>query len=119
MSSWPFCDSFVGYDPPNFCIGPQDCKFMWGTQLIFGKPAKIKQLKNNSIKICSQLKTKDKVIQITNNQKFFNVNRFIICQQYIGYLFNNFKKLLDCLTKKKKRMAIFVCAKIPYITTKT
>ena len=49
MSSWPFCDSFVGYDPPNFCNGPQDYIFKWATWVTFGESAiKKKQLKNNN-----------------------------------------------------------------------
>ena len=66
MSSWPSCDSFVGYDPLSFCNGPQDCKFKWATLVTFGKPAKIKQLKDNSIHklFLSSFNKKDKVIQV-------------------------------------------------------
>ena len=39
MSYWPSCDLFVGYDPQNFYIGPQDCKLKWEIWVTFGKPA--------------------------------------------------------------------------------
>ena len=42
MSLWPFCDSFVGYDPLNFCNGPQNYEFKLDTWETFGKPAKNK-----------------------------------------------------------------------------
>ena len=75
---------------------------MWVT---FEKPAINKTVKKNK---------NDKVMQITSHKKkplkefyqekkilsFFSVTRLNIYKQYIGYLFNNSKKLLDCLTKK-------------------
>ena len=50
MSSWPSCDSFVCYDFPNFCNGPQHRKFKLATQAIFGKPSINKTVKRQFFK---------------------------------------------------------------------